>query len=220
MTDADKMALKDYWNNKSRYYNALNNTMYADKKGHPYLHLMDGGLADNIGLRAVNDLYLRGGIRKKINNGEIKRLLVIVVNVKNEPQETLDKDESPPGLATVALKTSTVSMDNYSFETVESIKKLFADRIEAQMNLDGCQQKLDEHCKDGYKLPALAGGKMKLYVVDISFDNLSDNNEKIFLKHLPTTFHREKNEVERSISAGKLLFKGHPEFKAFMDEFK
>jgi len=220
MTDADKMALKDYWSNKSRYYNALNNTMYADKKGHPYLHLMDGGLADNIGLRAVNDLYLRGSLRKKINSGEIKRLLVVVVNAKNEPQETLDKNESPPGLATVALKTSTVSMDNYSFETVESIKKLFADRIEAQMNLDGCQQKLDEHCKDGYKLPALAGGKMKLYVVDISFDNLSDNDEKNFLKHLPTTFHLEKNEVERLISAGRLLFKDHPEFKAFMDEFK
>ena len=55
-------------------------------KAHPYLHLMDGGLADNIGLRAVNDLYLRGGIRKKMNSGEIKRLLVIVVNAKNEPQ--------------------------------------------------------------------------------------------------------------------------------------
>ncbi|RJQ39029.1 MAG: patatin-like phospholipase family protein [Nitrospiraceae bacterium] len=220
MPDADKMALKDYWNNKSRYYKALNNTMYADKKGHPYLHLMDGGLADNIGLRAVNDLYLRGGIRKKINSGEIKRLLVIVVNAKNEPQETLDKNESPPGLATVALKTATVSMDNYSFETVESIKKMFADRIGAQMNLDGCQQKLDEHCKDGYKLPALAGGKMKLYVVDISFDNLSDNDEKNFLKHLPTTFHLEKNAVERLISAGRLLLKTHPEFKAFMDEFK
>ena len=36
----------------------------------------------------------------------------------------------------------------------------------------------------------------------------------------PTTFHLEKNEVERLISAGRLLFKGHPEFKAFMDEFK
>ena len=134
--------------------------------------------------------------------------------------ESLDKNESPPGLATVALKTATVSMDNYSFETVESIKRMIADRIEAQMNLDGCQQKLDEHCKDGYKLPPLAGGKMKLYVVDISFDNLQDNDEKNFLKHLPTTFHLEKNEVERLISAGRLLFKNHPEFKAFMDEFK
>lgn len=220
MPVADEMALKDYWYNKDRYYNALNNNMYADKEGHPYLHLMDGGLADNTGLRAVHDLYVRGGIRQKINNGTIKRLLVVVVNAKTEPQQTLDQDESPPGLVTVALKTCTVSMDNYSFETVESIKQLFADRIEAQASIEACQQKLDEHCRDGYKLPELAGGKMKLYVADISFDNMTDDNEKTFLKHLPTTFHLEKDQVERLIKAGRLLLKEDPEFRAFMEEFK
>jgi NTE family protein len=217
---ADEMALKDYWYNKDRYYNALNNNIYADKGGHPYLHLMDGGLADNIGLRAVYNLYIRGGIRQKINNGAIKRMLVIVVNAKTEPQQTFDRDESPPGLVTVGLKTCTVSMDNYSFETVEAIKRLFAERIEVQENIEACQRKLDEHCRDGYKLPELAGGKMKLYVADISFDNMTDFDEKTFLKHLPTTFHLEKDQVERLIRAGQLLLKEDPEFRAFMEEFK
>jgi len=220
MPVADEMALKDYWYNKDRYYNAFNNTMYADKKDHHYLYLMDGGLADNIGLRAIHDLYVRGGIRKKINNDTIKRLLVVVVNAKTEAQQTFDRDESPPGLATVALKTCTVSMDNYSFETVESIKHLFADRIQAQNNVETCQQKLDEHCRDGFKVPELAGGKMKLYVADISFDNLTDNDEKAFLKHLPTSFHLEKDQVERLIKAGRRLLKEDPELKVFMEEFK
>ena len=220
ITKADEMALKDYWYNKDRYYNALNNTMYADKKDHTYLFLMDGGLADNIGLRAVHDLYVRGGIRKKINNGTIKRLLVVVVNAKTEAQQTFDQNESPPGLATVALKTCTVSMDNYSFETVESIKQLFADRIQAQNNVEACQQKLDEHCRDGFKIPELAGGRMKLYVADISFDNLADNDEKTFLKHLPTSFHLEKDQVERLIKAGGRLLMEDPELKVFIEEFK
>ena len=220
MTKADEMALKDYRNNKDRYYNALNNTMYTDKMDHRYLFLMDGGLADNIGLRAIHDLYVRGGIRKKINDGTIKRLLVIVVNAKTEAQQTFDQDESPPGLSTVALKTCTVSMDNYSFETVEAIKQLFADRIQAQNNVEACQQKLDEHCKNGFKIPELAGGKMKLYVADISFDNLTDNSEKSFLKHLPTSFHLEKDQVERLIKAGRSLLKEDPELKDFMEEFK
>lgn len=37
---------------------------------HPYVHLMDGVLADNLGLRAVCDLYVREDIRAKINNGK------------------------------------------------------------------------------------------------------------------------------------------------------
>ena len=217
---SDEEALKDYWNNKDRNYNAFNKTMYADKKNHPYLHLMDGGLADNIGLRAVQDLYVREGIRKKVNDGAIKRLLLVVVNAKTEPQQTFDRNESPPGLATVALKTCTVSMDNYSFETIESIKKIFGERIKAQEDIEVCRQKLDEHCRDGFRLPELAGGKMKLYVVDISFDNLTDNDEKTFLKHLPTSFHLEKDQVERLIRAGRMLLKDDPEFKLFMDEFK
>jgi len=220
MPAADRMALKDYEYNKGRYYRALNSTLYADKENHPYLHLMDGGMADNIGIRAVQDLYVRGSIRQKISSGAIKRLMVIVVNAKTEPQETFDKNESPPGLATVAMKTATVSMDNYSFETVESIKQIFSDRVQAQMNIDGCQKKLDEHCKDGYTLPQLAGGSMKLYVVDISFDNLADDAEKTFLKHLPTSFHLEKDQVDRLISAGSILLREHPEFKAFIEEYR
>jgi predicted acylesterase/phospholipase RssA len=220
MSEADQNALKDYEYNKGRYYNAFNNTLYADKENHPFLHLMDGGLADNIGLRAIQDLYVRGAIRKKMLDGNIERLLVIVVNAKTEPQETFDRNESPPGLATVAIKTATVSMDNYSFETVESIKKLFIERIQAQMNVEGCQKKLDEHCKDGYKLRPLAGGSMKLYVADISFDNLKDEAERTFLKHLPTSFSLEKDHVDRLITAGSLLLRQHPEFKLFIDEYR
>ena len=127
----------------------MNTTLYADKESHPYIHLMDGGLADNIGLRAVEDLYMRGAIRQKINNGAIERLLVIVVNAETAPQQTLDRNESPPGLATVAFKTCTVAMDNYSFETVESLKRIFSDRIQAEQNIESCQKQLDEHCSDG-----------------------------------------------------------------------
>jgi NTE family protein len=122
----DQDALEDYWNNKRRYYAVYNNVIYASPsahKIHPYLHLMDGGLADNIGLRAIDNLYTRGDIRRKINNGSIRRFLVIVVNAKTESRQDIDKKKSPPGLVTVGFKTATLSMDNYSFETVEMFKE-------------------------------------------------------------------------------------------------
>ncbi len=123
--EADQDALEDYGINKRSYYASYNNYIYAEPDGqtnHPYLHLMDGGLADNIGLRAIYDLYVRGDIRRKINSGEIKRFLAIVVNSKTDNPADIDEEESPPGLMTVGYKTATLSLDNYTFETIEMFK--------------------------------------------------------------------------------------------------
>ncbi|MEN6623695.1 MAG: patatin-like phospholipase family protein, partial [Smithella sp.] len=216
----DKLALDDYWNNKRRYYAAKNNVIYADDKEHPYVHLMDGGLADNLGLRAIYDLYVREDIRAKINNGKIRRLLVIVVNSKAQQKETFDKDEAPPGLTTVAYKTATVSMDNYTFESVEAFADLLNERTKTQQSIAGCQQLLDRHAKDGFKIPPLAGGNLKLYVVDLAFDNLTDAQSRDYFNSLPTSFNLSKEQVDKLIDVGGKLLEEHHEFKKFINEYK
>lgn len=218
ITPKDELALEDYWNNKRRYYTAKNNDIYADEKEHPYVHLMDGGLADNLGLRAVYDLYVREDIRARINNGKIKRLLVIVVNAKAQKKETFDKKESPPGLTTTAFKTATVSMDNYTFESVEVFADLLNERIKSQQNIAGCQQLLDRHGHDGYRIPPLAGGNLKLYVVDLAFDNLADLQQRTYFNDLPTSFKLSREQVDNLIAVGGKLLEQHPEFKKFVRE--
>ncbi len=220
ITPQDEMAGEDYWNNKRRYYAAKNNAIYADEKEHPYVHLMDGGLADNLGLRAIYDLYVREDIRNKINNGKIKRLLVIVVNAKAQKKETFDKNEAPPGLKTTAYKTATVSMDNYSFESVEVFADLLNERIKAQQSIAGCQQLLNRHAQDSYKIPPLAGGNLKLYVVDLAFDNLADPQMRNYFNSLPTSFKLSKEQVDKLIDVGGKLLAEHPEFKKFIAENK
>lgn len=215
----DESALKDYWNNKRRYYAAWNNAIYKNMKDHKYLHLMDGGLADNLGLRAVYNLYVRSSIRQKINDGDIKRFLVIVVNAKTSSPQKIDQKKSPPGLITVGYKTCTVSMDNYTFETVEMFKDLLSGRIKTQKVRDDCQAKLDEHAKDGFKFPPLAGGDLKLYVADLEFNNLSDEKKKDYFNNLPTSFTLEKSEVEDLIKVGGQLLIEHPEFNKFLEDF-
>ena len=216
----DALALQDYWRNKRRYYGAYNKTIYDDQEVHPYIHLMDGGLADNIGLRAILDLYVRGDIRERINNGRIKRFLVIVVNAKTEQREDTDRKERPPGLVTVGYKTSTVSMDNYSFETVEMFKDAVGERAKAQQYLTACQKQLDEHVTDGVTLPRLAGGDMQLYLVDLSFNNLSDDSEKQYFNNLPTSFALADTAVERLIDIGGRLLLEHPQFTTFIAEYE
>ena len=48
-----ELGLKDYPDNRRRYFWARNRAMYINDAALPYVHLMDGGLADNIGLRPI-----------------------------------------------------------------------------------------------------------------------------------------------------------------------
>ena len=119
-------AQQDFERNRRRYEWAKNQVLYEDKENHPFIHLMDGGLADNLGVRFISDSFRRGTIRELINNDAIKRLVIIIVNAGTEPPEDLDKRESPPGLATVAYKVATISMDNYTHACRRSVPSTIA----------------------------------------------------------------------------------------------
>jgi predicted acylesterase/phospholipase RssA len=224
----DQDALEDYWINKRRYYSVYNNYFYAEPGGsdrHPFMHLMDGGLADNIGLRAIYNLFVRADIRSKINSGKIKNFLVIVVNSKAENPQNIDKKESPPGLVTVGFKTATLSLDNYSLETVEMFKEALNQRIQTQNYQNACQGLLNKHCQDPFQIPPLAGGNMKLYLADLTFDNLpleptdSEINGRSYYNQLPTTFSLSRDQVDSLIKVGGWLLRENPDFKEFLENY-
>ena len=210
-------ALEDAGTNPRRYLWARNLALYLDKVERPFLHLMDGGLADNIGLRAVSDAYTRGFIRRRVNEGAVKTLAVIVVNARTEPAEAIDKREASPGVVNVAMKTMTVSMENYSFETVEFMRGLAGDRIQAQRDLAACQQILDARCPGGGRIPTFAS-EVSLHVVEINFDQLLDSREREYFLNLPTSFSLSNPQVDCLIAAGRKLLRSSAEYQHLLQE--
>ena len=94
-----------------------------------------------------------------------------VVNARTADQDALSRSESPPGLGTVAFKTATIALDNYSFETIEFMRELATARKQTQTVLTACQQKLDQ-CP-GQTLPKLAKS-LDPYVIEVNFEALAD----------------------------------------------
>lgn len=207
-------ALRDYDTNRRRFHWARNQTRYLDKARHPYLHLMDGGLADNIGLRAVENAYLRsnGFIRKLLNAGRIETLVIIVVNARTEAQEALDRQARPPGLLTVGYKSATVSLDNLSFETVEFIQELVAERRRAQRDIEACQRILDRSCPGAPRLPTFAA-VVEPYVVEVNFEAIPDDTRRQFFLDLPSSFRLSPEQVAALVGIGPELLDRSPEFQ-------
>lgn len=210
-------AMNDAATNPRRYLWAKQLLAYQDKASRPYLHLLDGGLADNIGLRAVADAYTRGFIRRRVNSGAIGTLAIVVVNARTEPPENVDRKESPPHLPTVAMKTATVSMENFSFETIEFMRGLAGERTQAQQDIAACQRLLDARCPGGPRLAAFPR-EVRLHVIEVNFENLQDPKEREFFLGLPTSFTLNNHQVDCLISAGRRLLRASSDYQALLAE--
>lgn len=212
--------LGDYDDNRLRYYWAKNRSIYVDDKKLPYLHLMDGGLADNIGLRPIEGAYRRtsGFIRQLLNDGKIEKFVVIVVNAHTVEKDEISDDESPPGLFTVASKTATIAMENYSVETIEAMKELHKERVKAQKNIAACQKRLDQ-CPGSTPLPKFAAD-IDPYVIDVNFEALKNPARRDYFLSLPTSFSLTQEQVDALIKVGPQLLEESPDYVELMQNLK
>jgi len=210
-------ALRNYVDNRRSYNWAKGRTSYALRKDNlPYVHLMDGGLADNIGLRAVMSEFRRGFIRKGINNSEIEKFVVIAVNAATLSKDKISTTRKAPGLLTVAAATATVAMDNYSVETIASMGDLAIARDKARGILAHCKAS-PTGCGVESDLE-LASAELVPYVIDLGFEALQDPKRRKKFLRIGTNFSLSKKEVEALVGVGKELLEGSEAFLDLMEE--
>ncbi|MFI5330435.1 MAG: patatin-like phospholipase family protein [Desulfobaccales bacterium] len=199
----------------TRRYDAAKNLDFYKDKQNAYVHLMDGGLADNIGVRALLDAYDHGFIDQKIQQGAIKRLVLIVVNARTEAEDQLSRKASPPWIITVAGKTATIAMDNYSFESIAQLRSELYSRVQTQEDLEAANRRLEQYCPGAPKFAELK--KVDMYVVEINFKaaEFIGENPRYYLD-LPTTFSLDKEQISRLIAIGPKLLRASPQYQCLL----
>lgn len=199
-----------------RYNAAKNLSTYLDKENR-YIHLMDGGLSDNIGARSVLDAFDRGFIRTRINQGAIKHLVLIVVNARTQSEDQLSRQEKPPGIFAVAEKTATVAMDNYSYDSVTELREALYARVQTQKDEQACVALLSRYCPQAPK-PVPFAADIDPYVIEINFEAASqipDEDPRYYLD-LPTSFKLSKEQVTKTVAIGPKLLQAAPQFQCML----
>ena len=68
---------------------------FQNSKERPYIHLVDGGVSDNIGVRGVletlEELAASSAFRGEVGFGGIRRIVLIVVNARSSPRTDWDR---------------------------------------------------------------------------------------------------------------------------------
>lgn len=212
-------AEKDLLVNPSRYKNAVLFKTYQDATKRPYVHLLDGGIADNLGLRGPlqalvsNDSALN--LPVKMATGKIKKLLIITVDAKNQPDLNFDASATPPGVINVLNTVANVPMDNFSFETAETLRKTFDELSKDKNNYLDCQSQLQSHCPTAV-MSTPAPNIPQLDFIYIGFDLLSDPAERNKFFNMATSFSLPAAEIDDLRNVAKRLLGESETYREFL----
>jgi NTE family protein len=172
----------------------LNSTNY------PYLHLVDGGVSDNLGLRVYLELLsylaLNPEQAKQSSLRKVRKVIFICANAHVVSQKGWDRKAKTPGSIPVAVAADAVTMQHYSTDTLAWLGAA----IDRLRNHPGLKSKVD------------------FYSIDLSFDQFSDPEQAAYFLSLPTSFFLKDHVVDELEVAAHVLLYQHPDFKKLMTD--
>ena len=191
-------------------------SLAAEGPARPYIHLTDGGVADNIGLRgpleAIVSTNHPWSVLQLMNRQRVSKLVVIVVNAAAEPETSRDRSAGVPGLIDTLTTAATVPLDNYSFDTVELLSKTMNEFNSEARLVEGCNR-LSAGKGEQCALNLPAPYKVDLYPIQVAFEYIASREERTWFKNLPTTFTLPRDSVDRLRAIGRQLLREDPQFQ-------
>jgi len=192
---------------------------FRDSAQRPYLHLVDGGVSDNVGMRSVLDaLEVLEALHDAGQPSPVdsaRRIIVIIVNSLSSPPTNWDKSESPPGTLDVLLKAAGAPIDAFSYEAVE----LLRDTAARWKNLRRIRNSAAYAAnQDPAVAAALRVPDAEVYAIDVSFPMLKDKAEFAYLNQQPTSFVLPAEAVDRLRAAAGTILMDSPEFKRLLKD--
>ena len=191
---------------------------FQDSSRHPYLHLVDGGVADNLGVRgvleALDELSFSGGFREQREYGGIRQIVLIVVNAESNGPNNWDQKESPPNSIKQITQSSGVPIARYTFETVELMKEMVK-KASLQRELDIAEARVGGASREEAeaRFP-----EVEMLVFDVSFSAIKDDDKRLYFQSLPTSFVLKDEQVDRLREIAGVLLRQSPIYQEVLDQ--
>ena len=201
----------------SRRLDLANNMLpFLDSKQKPYIHLVDGGVADNLGLRALLERVTLMGdpwtTLKYANMENVHKIVFVVVNAETEIDDKWDRWEKVPPFVAMLDSYSSIAIERYNRETVALLSESFgrwADEIRRGRCASGPISTEPGAC-----------GDIEFYMIEVRFDALEDDAERSALKRLPTSFALKPEEVDHLKDAAHRILKQSREFQRLLADLQ
>ena len=172
---------------------------YAKSSERPYLHLLDGGLTDNLGLRhllELNEIYAPFTLNNRLLGGKIRRIIVIAINAQNQINSDIDQSAVVPGFADVLNAAINIPIDQNSQESLRRFRSIIDEVNASAYNRDG--------------------DKVNAYFVSLNLHDLPDSPLRRELLNIPTRFYLPHEDINLLKSAAPILLRQSAEYQRLL----
>jgi NTE family protein len=180
---------------------------YHDAEQRPYLHLVDGGLVDNLGVRGLLEHTIaRGSLRRSFAHlppGSVRRIVLVSVNSERDLGDRVDDSDRVPSTGQVLEALVFGAGSRTTAETgamlVDAARHLAAE-LKAERGTEGSP----------------FGPDAELYVISVSLRDVPDAEQRQQLLKVPTAFTILPLQVRQLREAGRRTLRASPEFQRLL----
>jgi NTE family protein len=182
---------------------------YLDAEKRPYIHLLDGGLSDNLALRGIiENSGVQGNFEKLLVVGgvkNVKKLVILAVNAETTPDVMEFRSDHVPVLSKAMSSLIDIPINRYSFDTTTLIT----------MGIEKWKAEL----KTKPRGPDSPWAKeAEIYFINASLSEIEDPDERLALMKIPTTLYLKDEHIDKLVMAASKLIRGNKEFQRLMQD--
>jgi NTE family protein len=187
---------------------------YLDPERARYVHLIDGGVSDNLALRSSGTVMASmAASREGITAARLdhtRRVLVISVDGQGSQDSSVAQRRAVGGLFAVFGLVSGAQIDSFNFETIQVLDQQIADFVAALKKV---------RCETARKIDGAPCDDVAGALVHVSLSELPESPEKARLAAIPTGLTLRRDDVDALVAAGRSAIIGSAPLHDFIARY-
>jgi len=176
---------------------------YFDKERRRYIHLVDGGITDNLGMRPLHTVIgALGGVKKAshlITPRLPSHVLLVIVDASTGDVSGMGLSRKTPSLLTTIGSVSKAQLRRYNTETLALIR---GSMREWEKEISSPQHPISAH------------------LVQVSLSDIENPDERRYFYEIPTSLSLEDEQVDRLIEMGGQLLQKNLEYQDLLKRLR
>jgi NTE family protein len=172
--------------------------LYLDPAKTRYVHLMDGGIADNLAMRFMIETALAYGDNleriRAVGGAHVRRIILISADGESSRDSSWPQERTVSGLGQIFSAVSGAQIDSYNFETL----------ILANSELERAGALLKKlRCAEASVIDGYPCDDVRVFFDHLSLSDIADAAEREKLQHIPTGLTIPGADVDQLVAAGE-----------------
>ena len=192
---------------------AANAARQMDPERTRYVHLMDGGIADNLGLRSLSNALIlldRDTAEFRRLARGTRRVIVVSVDGQGSRDPTLGRRRVVTGLGQIFSAVTSTQINAYSFETLLLMDQQVSELTKAVRRI---------RCSESRQIAGHDCDDVEGALIHVSLADIADEGMRRRLMALPTSLTLPDADVDALVDGGRTLIMNNPTLLRLLAEF-